>query len=1088
MSATRYSLTGGMNDKLPAEHLPDGMAALIQNMRLRDDGAWEAVKIPQYLDTIQFETPYVWRWEPVHMPKTAGKDETGVWVYFGDGTCMVLWKDINGDLDLESLKPIGTYDLDHLRVSYDAQQFVFVDGREGHGAQRITINPEREINCRAFGTQQPITPPTVNQIDNSKYEDNKYTGMPVGSILYYAYCIVNEYGERSNPSPVTVCDTAQWLAKGELLVDEYQYTDANGGSIKSVSVTCPIPVPSEAKRVELYRAHAEYFESFRPVDPMRLVRSVDLQDETNSVTIMDASFTSPVEIDYENDAAPAGDDIVLESGTLFVANAVSDRTFAYPVSKVWMIHLDNQNTINYVNRWFTIDIRDEGDCGNLACFEGLTDAGAICEPGTRNKWRFVDTDMITPLKAYMCPGPGTLRRLNGVEVVYSNLTHIQVPYMMASAEKIVYLVEFAEQHSDYANPCEKIANVQDAIDFYEQTIENPVRDENCIIAQGRPVSTPRVSGNYSKMWGNKANRIYEAQGSAFEKTGLPDVQTPRLPYTYNEVLAMPFPVHSRPLFAQAEELNAWCYGMGIFENISGWKHYDNTHNMPSSRLGYLHGEVYADLEKGETKRVFRLMTELPEEGTGRDFREILGEISRDSDGEGYKFKISTALVDYMEWGDFDWPDSNAIGEIYELEIPVAANNDEFAPKIFLFYSWALRMDTNFGNTDDPTYITDYNDTMMGAVVIRSNRSAAPVVRSLQGQQRNYFQDMPVYAEFWNEDNVATGNWYLSLGEFIDNPQEFMAFSHYGTHFESPAAVIGWRSETSNNRVVNKNITWEAYELRNERRPGKIRWSLGGAVPELYERNIFQEIKRIIPLKSWQPTDEHNTMLIWTKDKVLRMALAGDNREASALITEMHGVGLQNPEELAQVTEGVIWKDGNAVYLLNANSLKEIARQVVDLADETMTALYDKKNKEVLFIPADGNAYCYNLKWNAWSRLDYGLDAKQFIEYDGKWCLVADGVYDLDPEDDTKLAPLIRTKKHPAKLKLRRLTIHPASGNVRALVRALIHNHRLAAGYTASPTYTLSGDDPKAMPQLSGDYVQFEIVTDTIHTYDIEAAD
>ena len=191
MSATRYSLTGGMNNVLPAEHLPDGTAALIQNMRLRDDGAWEAVKIPEYQDSIQFETPHVWKWEPVHMPRTAGANETSVWVYFGDGACMVLWKDTNGELDLESLKPIGTYDLDHLRVSYDAQQFVFVDGREGHGAQRITINAEGEINCRAFGTQQPITAPTINQIDNSKYEDNKYTGMPVGSILYYAYCIVN---------------------------------------------------------------------------------------------------------------------------------------------------------------------------------------------------------------------------------------------------------------------------------------------------------------------------------------------------------------------------------------------------------------------------------------------------------------------------------------------------------------------------------------------------------------------------------------------------------------------------------------------------------------------------------------------------------------------------------------------------------------------------------------------------------------------------------------------------------------------------------------------------------------------------------
>lgn len=1064
MSNTRYSLTGGMNNVLPAEHLPDGTAALIQNMRLRDDGAWEAVKIPEHQDSIQFETPHVWKWEPVHMPRTAGTNETSVWVYFGDGACMVLWKDTNGELDLESLKPIGTYDLDHLRVSYDAQQFVFVDGREGHGVQRITINPEGEIACRSFGTQQPITAPTINQIDNSKYEDNKYTGMPVGSILYYAYCIVNEYGERSNPSPVAVCDTAQWLAKGELLVDDYQYTDVNGGSIKSVSVTCPIPVPSEAKRVELYRTHAEYFESSRPVDPMRLVRSVDLQDEANSVTITDASFTSPVEIDYENDCAPAGDDIVLESGTLFVANAVSDRTFAYPVSRVWMIRLDNLNTINYVNRWFTIDIRDEGDCGNLACFEGLTDAGAICEPGTRNKWRFVDTDMITPLKAYMCPGPGTLKKVTNATAVYSNLTHIQIPYVMASAEKIIYLVEFDEHHSDYGNPCNKLATADDYQAFHESRIDNPVRDENCLIAQGKVWDAPRVSGGHQLTFGNKANAIFAATNSS-----KPQEINPVPVWLHDETQAAVNPgaveLSTNHLFFQDKaSFRGWHYGNGIFENVSG---VDATMTgLPGASKGYICGHIHST--GTGTDALFRLSTELlSEEGTSFD-RKIDGHIIRDTNGVTFRLVLCSSVEGY--------PVSPQTCPL-ATSIPNTAAEDLH---IFVFWSWARKPIA--GGPSEVDQINGCNDTLMGIIVQRFNGETS--MNSYRADQLNYFQDMPLEVQLHSHGNIASGLWYVNVGEFIDDPQEIISLYNFGTHFESPASVIGWRSETSSCRVVNKNVTWEAYELRNEKRPGKIRWSLGGAVPELYERNIFQEIKRIIPLKSWQPTDEHNTLLIWTKDKVLRMALSGDNREASALITEMHGVGLQNPDELAQVTEGVIWKDGNAVYLLNANSLKEIGRQVVDLADETMTALYDKKNKEVLFIPADGNAYCYNLKWGAWSRLDYGLDAKQFIEYDGKWCLVADGVYDLDPTDDTKLAPLIRTKKHPARMKLRRLTIHGSGGTV----KGIIHNHRLPAGYTTTPEYTFSGDDPKAMPQLSGDYVQFEIVTDTIHTYDIEAAD
>ncbi|HOZ02099.1 MAG TPA: hypothetical protein PLG20_09790, partial [Candidatus Syntrophosphaera sp.] len=121
---------------------------------------------------------------------------------------------------------------------------------------------------RRFGTEQPKTKPTILQIDNERYEDEAYTGLPVGSILFYCYCIVNEYGERSNPSPLAICDTAQWLAKGTLeLEEDYAYIDINGGSIKSVSVSCAIPQPDEAKRIELYRTGTPYFESAVPLPP-----------------------------------------------------------------------------------------------------------------------------------------------------------------------------------------------------------------------------------------------------------------------------------------------------------------------------------------------------------------------------------------------------------------------------------------------------------------------------------------------------------------------------------------------------------------------------------------------------------------------------------------------------------------------------------------------------------------------------------------------------------------------------------------------------------------------------------------------------
>ena len=43
---------------------------------------------------------------------------------------------------------------------------------------------------------------------------------------------------------------------------------------------------------------------------------------------------------------------------------------------------------------------------------------------------------------------------------------------------------------------------------------------------------------------------------------------------------------------------------------------------------------------------------------------------------------------------------------------------------------------------------------------------------------------------------------------------------------------------------------ESYVLENDKKPGKIRWSNGGAVTDLYEHNTFEEVQRIIPMRSY----------------------------------------------------------------------------------------------------------------------------------------------------------------------------------------------------------------------------------------------
>ncbi|HNX38858.1 MAG TPA: hypothetical protein PKI15_10910, partial [Candidatus Cloacimonadota bacterium] len=181
-----------MAEAVPPELLKEDQAALIQNMRVAADGSLEAVRVPRAIATGSQLPAHTYSWEPVYLPTDC--IESVVYVCFSNaGNLYLTYKKTAGYYSTANI--LTGIDTDNLQVSFDSQQFLFIDGRDGMGAQRIVIDSLGAITCRRFGTQQPTTAPVIRQIDNSKYEDQKFTGMPVGSILFYAYCIVNEYGE-----------------------------------------------------------------------------------------------------------------------------------------------------------------------------------------------------------------------------------------------------------------------------------------------------------------------------------------------------------------------------------------------------------------------------------------------------------------------------------------------------------------------------------------------------------------------------------------------------------------------------------------------------------------------------------------------------------------------------------------------------------------------------------------------------------------------------------------------------------------------------------------------------------------------------
>jgi len=161
----RENFLGGMSEVLPAENLPEGMAAAIENMRLDRDGTWRVLQEPAYRDDLQFESGKAYAWQPVYMPSGADSGEDTVYVYFASGFCAIWYKTGYDPLG----EPYWTMTLanditdlietDSVRVGYDSQQFVFVDGRENGGAQRITIDSEATSICADSARSSPRPSP-----------------------------------------------------------------------------------------------------------------------------------------------------------------------------------------------------------------------------------------------------------------------------------------------------------------------------------------------------------------------------------------------------------------------------------------------------------------------------------------------------------------------------------------------------------------------------------------------------------------------------------------------------------------------------------------------------------------------------------------------------------------------------------------------------------------------------------------------------------------------------------------------------------------------------------------------------------------
>lgn len=330
-----------------------------------------------------------------------------------------------------------------VRIAMQGSMVMLVDGRDGSVVRRIEISPSGELSFGEFGELQMQPPLSIasfskSMIDNSWSDQESFDkGMSIerGSILFLCYTTVTEIGEESNPSPMSVFSTGQYLALGEdmELKDWYQRAIAEGLRTFWADSHSNEHPTRNIKYFNVYMGSVVYSEGFISRGAMHRARRIDISDIYGDNRFVSTTpFTGAIaEYGKLNDLR--GDDICVSGGIAFVSNATTRIRFPFNFDRYFRITVSNRNSRNYVEPaiWIKLyekDLVDED--GNELVNWSEWFSGNFIFPEKLHQLRIYDQDLTTPIPVlYKRHSPG----LPGLNIV------IKLPYLEAQADHDIYL-------------------------------------------------------------------------------------------------------------------------------------------------------------------------------------------------------------------------------------------------------------------------------------------------------------------------------------------------------------------------------------------------------------------------------------------------------------------------------------------------------------------------------------------------------------------------------------------------------------------------------------------------------------------------
>ena len=393
--------SGGMIDKIEPELIPDNAVVKAINCEYVKSGVLTKRRgtMPSDLQSGLANQGLLnprdfWVWYPKTMPTVSIGSVVYV-VYTNDYRICVLWK--TSETLWSHQETDFTYTEDsEIEIFAGADSFLITDNV--NIAHRIVIDSDGTILSGYLEIPAPPEAPILRPMedwDANRFETDS-SGEKVGDcgLVQCVVTVVTEYGEESNPSPISKTLDMQWLKIDTDNIDE-QWLD----KVYTDNLTIPEGI-DEYTRSKL-KDFKIYYRIFRYSDlesqPFTLGATIEITDKTagakNTHTLTneigEGEYPS-----YENDSAPIGKVICETADVKFIGGVKTNLKFPHSDLKYCKLNIQNPDSRSYVDAVIWIRLYD--------MYAPVTENKKISnfnwEWNPYNRIRLYDKDLTTAIK------------------------------------------------------------------------------------------------------------------------------------------------------------------------------------------------------------------------------------------------------------------------------------------------------------------------------------------------------------------------------------------------------------------------------------------------------------------------------------------------------------------------------------------------------------------------------------------------------------------------------------------------------------------------------------------------------------------